>query len=589
MIKKLSILLAVVSSIVLATTLNFNGTSDYMSIADDPTFDVTTGLTVEAWVNKNAVQTGWRQVVTREKGTGIYDQWGLATNGTDWRGFINTTAGYSGNFSTSNPVTNGTWTHIALTFDGTDFSFYIDGALAYTTPNSGTLEAGSQPILVGAASNNNNVSHVEYFDGMIDEVRVWDYARTLSEIQSTMYCPPTGSESGLILYLKNNEGSGTSVADETANANNGTIASATWVTANESPAPSQSTAAGNWSASNTWLSGQVPANVNYNCVEINNAVTLNDASRTTGSLTMNAGSLTITGVTRATGGTLTVKNLLALTSGYIYTNSTNTLTLETTATTSGGSAASFVDGPLNRMTDSTNDYYFPIGDAIASPVYQPLSLQPPSATADTWTGESHATGYGTYGVFGTLAYVSTAEYWDLASANAAFPDSLKFWWSAHSAFVSQGIDESNLTIAHYVSGIGLWLEEGREDYSGIPSTTGWANTSPSFANSSYTFGKGTSLDNTDISDLPSDFGLSRIYPNPFNPVTSIEYELPSMENVNISIFNINGQLVSTLVNDIQEAGSHSISWNGNEQPSGTYFLRMTSGDHVDTQKLMLIK
>ncbi len=588
MIKKLSLLLAVISSLVLATTLNFNGTSDYMSVPDDPTFDVTTGLTVEAWVNKNAVQTGWRQVVTREKGTGIYDHWGLATNGTDWRGFINTTAGYSGNFSTSNPVTNGTWTHIALTFNGATFSFYIDGVLAYSAQNTGTLEAGSQPILIGAASNNDNYSYVEYFDGKIDEVRVWDYARTQSEIQATMYCPPSGSETGLILYLKNNEGSGTSVADETSNGNNGVIASATWVTTNESPAPSQSTAAGNWATAGTWLSGQVPADVNYNCIEINNNVTLDDASRVTGSLTMNSGTLTLSSVARGTVGTLTIKNSLTLSNGYINTNSTNTLTLETTATTSGGSNASFVDGPLNRMTNSTNDYYFPIGDAVVAPVYQPLSLQPPSATSDTWTGESHASGFGSYGVFGTLAYVSTAEYWNLASANASIPDSLKFWWSTHSAFVSQGIDESNLTIAHYVSGIGLWLEEGRDDYSGIPSTSGWANTSPSFM-SIFTFGKGTSLDNTDISDLPSDFGLSRIYPNPFNPITSIEYELPSMENVNISIFNINGQLVNTLVNDIQEAGSHSISWDGNEQPSGTYFLRMTSGNKVDTRKLMLIK
>jgi hypothetical protein len=86
----------------------------------------------------------------------------------------------------------------------------------------------------------------------------------------------------------------------------------------------------------------------------------------------------------------------------------------------------------------------------------------------------------------------------------------------------------------------------------------------------------------------------RAYPNPFNPRTSITYSVPSTAHVRISIYNVQGQLIKVLVDKIVAEGTHQASWSGldsgdREVTSGVYFVRMESGDVVQTQKLMLLK
>ena len=83
--------------------------------------------------------------------------------------------------------------------------------------------------------------------------------------------------------------------------------------------------------------------------------------------------------------------------------------------------------------------------------------------------------------------------------------------------------------------------------------------------------------------------LYNIYPNPFNPVTNIIYGLSEYTIVQIVIFDLSGKQVELLVNEFQEAGYHSVDWNADNHPSGIYFVKMVTGDYVNTQKLMLIK
>ena len=64
------------------------------------------------------------------------------------------------------------------------------------------------------------------------------------------------------------------------------------------------------------------------------------------------------------------------------------------------------------------------------------------------------------------------------------------------------------------------------------------------------------------------------YPNPFNPVTKINYELNSENFVTLTIFDVAGKEISTLVNGYQKAGSHSINFSGENYPSGVYFYRL---------------
>ena len=89
--------------------------------------------------------------------------------------------------------------------------------------------------------------------------------------------------------------------------------------------------------------------------------------------------------------------------------------------------------------------------------------------------------------------------------------------------------------------------------------------------------------------IPEFFHLYQNYPNPFNASTTIQYELKENSAITISIFNIHGKEIDMIVNDYQQAGEHSITWNGQYVPSGIYFIRLSSGEIVQTRKAVLLK
>ena len=91
------------------------------------------------------------------------------------------------------------------------------------------------------------------------------------------------------------------------------------------------------------------------------------------------------------------------------------------------------------------------------------------------------------------------------------------------------------------------------------------------------------------SSLPYVFNLQQNYPNPFNPATTIKYSLPKEGPVTLKVFNILGQQVATLVNEVQKAGTFSVRWNASQMASGVYFCRLAQDDNVKIQKLMLMK
>jgi hypothetical protein len=89
--------------------------------------------------------------------------------------------------------------------------------------------------------------------------------------------------------------------------------------------------------------------------------------------------------------------------------------------------------------------------------------------------------------------------------------------------------------------------------------------------------------------IPDDFALHQAYPNPFNPVTTIQYALPEDIHVELIIYDILGRQVTELVSTMQQAGYHKVVWNGNNNASGLYIIKMAAGDFISTQKLMLVK
>ena len=89
--------------------------------------------------------------------------------------------------------------------------------------------------------------------------------------------------------------------------------------------------------------------------------------------------------------------------------------------------------------------------------------------------------------------------------------------------------------------------------------------------------------------IPTEFSLSAAYPNPFNPTTTLDFAIPIDSKVSLSIYNLQGREVSTLINGNMDAGYHSVVWDANTYASGVYFVKMVAGEYVNTQKLMLVK
>lgn len=89
--------------------------------------------------------------------------------------------------------------------------------------------------------------------------------------------------------------------------------------------------------------------------------------------------------------------------------------------------------------------------------------------------------------------------------------------------------------------------------------------------------------------IPLKFELKQNYPNPFNPVTQIEYSLLKATNVNITVFDITGKLVKTMVNEYQNYGTYRIDFDGSDLSSGIYIYKINTEEFSDTKKMILIK
>ncbi|GEM_PF-4759393 len=96
------------------------------------------------------------------------------------------------------------------------------------------------------------------------------------------------------------------------------------------------------------------------------------------------------------------------------------------------------------------------------------------------------------------------------------------------------------------------------------------------------------IDNPNI-ELPGSFALSNNYPNPFNAQTNISFDLPKASKVNLTIYNLLGQKVKTLVDKSLPAGQHTVIWDAGNYASGVYFYKLQAGDFVTTKKMNLLK
>ena len=104
----------------------------------------------------------------------------------------------------------------------------------------------------------------------------------------------------------------------------------------------------------------------------------------------------------------------------------------------------------------------------------------------------------------------------------------------------------------------------------------------------------TGIKENQANNVPAKYELDQNYPNPFNPTTNIQYTLPQQGEVSLNIYNLLGQMVRSLVNNVQSAGTHSVTWDGANQSgqmvtSGIYFYRLSAGNFVSVKKMIMLK
>jgi len=163
------------------------------------------------------------------------------------------------------------------------------------------------------------------------------------------------------------------------------------------------------------------------------------------------------------------------------------------------------------------------------------------------------------------------DYWDIRLIDRALDKEIDLRTARNYRFTLQGMDirnESEQTNSE--------LKPKKDDY---------LDTEPRFLIAVST---GQAVE-SEIAEIPETVKLNPNYPNPFNPTTTISYELKEEAQVLLSIWNIVGQKVVTLVDGMKEAGEHTASWNASDMPSGLYIAQLEVGGEVFIRKMTLIK
>ncbi|MCL7753651.1 LamG-like jellyroll fold domain-containing protein [Polaribacter sp. Z022] len=274
-----------VKVILLNNALNFDGTNDRITIADNPVFDFSSGFTAEAWIKPDVLgtQTYLSQYANNQEAFAFI----LLSSGKIE--FTVTTDGSTDQyFESSTAINAGTWSHIALTFNGSVMNAYINGIAAGSYNVSGTMFSSSADIEIGARNN------AHFFNGDIDEVRIWTKVLSASEILAQKDKTLPSNTPNLAAYYKMNEGiaeadnSGIiTITDSSSNnlsgslngfAKSGTssnfVQGVTNTFQNGIMATNTFAITGNWSTASNWSLGVVPSQVNKTIIASGQTVTI---------------------------------------------------------------------------------------------------------------------------------------------------------------------------------------------------------------------------------------------------------------------------------------------------------------------------
>ncbi|MEQ8810454.1 MAG: LamG-like jellyroll fold domain-containing protein, partial [Imperialibacter sp.] len=213
-----------------ANGLQFDGFDDYVEVADSPSLDITSALTLEAWINPLAAPGDYQPIIAKADPDGGQRSYALFV-GTDMSlvmvvSELGTT--YDALVASSRPLRIGAWQHVSGVYESGSLRVYVNGVLAgeETTGIPSSIHSGSATLNLGTYSNAENITEGTVSDALameLDEVRIWNTARSQFDIQTDLFSELQGTETGLVAYYRFNSSDGTAVADATSNSNNGVL------------------------------------------------------------------------------------------------------------------------------------------------------------------------------------------------------------------------------------------------------------------------------------------------------------------------------------------------------------------------------
>jgi len=159
--------------------LSFNGTSSMVTVNNAAALGLGTGMTLEAWVNPTTL-TNWRTVLLKEQ-TASNLAYALYANTDTNRPAGNVFTAAETDTRGTAKLATGAWSHLAATYDGATLKLYVNGTLVSSKAATGAIQAGTRALRIGG-----NAIWSEWFQGLIDEVRVYNRALGAAEIQGDM-------------------------------------------------------------------------------------------------------------------------------------------------------------------------------------------------------------------------------------------------------------------------------------------------------------------------------------------------------------------------------------------------------------------